>query len=61
MIPAIGLMIAAYIVTRMIHLFMLEQSILIKILSVITILVAVICAYELLASGSNISDQMLTY
>lgn len=53
MIPDIGLMVAAYIVTRMFAIiFKDENHLALKIFAVITILVATVCAFDLLMRGT---------
>lgn len=57
MIPDLGLMIGAYIIVRMVS-FLLRtgerrESILVKILAVIAILVTVVCTYDLIAKGAQ--------
>ena len=55
MIPDIGLMIGAYVITRMISLLTRkgdrEESVVVRVFAVITILVAVICVSSLLTRG----------
>jgi hypothetical protein len=58
MIPDIGLMIAAYIVTRMIELLSSNSTIVAKIFAVITILVAVIATADLLLGGVRVQPPL---
>ena len=54
MIPDIGVMIAAYIVTRMVALLGQPQSqanLVAKVLAVITILVALVCGFDVALRG----------
>ena len=55
MIPAIGLLIGAYVVTRMVSFLTRkgdrEDSGVVKILALITVLVTVFCVFALLTSG----------
>ena len=55
MIPVIGLMIGAYIVTRMISFLTRRgernESVLVKVFAVITVLVVLICVVDLLSRG----------
>lgn len=60
MVPDIGVMIAAYIVTRMVALLgrpSPDTNIVAKILAALTIIVAVICAGDLFVRGVNISPR----
>lgn len=64
MIQAIGLMIAFYIITRMVHLLTdkpKEVKTLTLIFAVITILVAILGIYSLITSGSEISRTLLDF
>ena len=57
MIPDIGLVIAAYLVTRMVALLgqpTPHANIVAKTLAVLTIIVTIICAGDLLTRGVNI-------
>lgn len=55
MIPDIGLMVAAYIITKMVSMANNEnESIVVKILCAVTILVTAIALVDLLRSGSSI-------
>lgn len=57
MIPAIGLMVGAYIVTRMTAtLTRSGTSKVVKVLSIITIAVALVSCLELLTSGAAIQS-----
>jgi len=60
MIPAIGLMIAAYIITRMLNLLIDREkiSIVTTIFAAITILVSIYCIYVLLTTGFDTSDLL---
>ena len=55
MIPDIGLMIGIYVITRMISFLTRKgdraESIVVKVLAVITVLVTVICVADLLMHG----------
>ena len=57
MIPAIGLMIGAYVFTRMVSFLTrrgdMAESIIVKVLAVIAILVTVISVADLLMGGSS--------
>ena len=58
MIPDIGVMIAAYIVTRMAALIgqpSADANSVAKVLAILSIIVTVICTADLLARGVNIS------
>lgn len=57
MIPAIALMVGAYIITRMISLLAdkKETGILTTIFSAITIFITLYCIYTVLKSGAEIS------
>ncbi len=60
MIPDIGVMIAAYIVTRMVALIGQPNphvNIVTKILAVLTIIVTVLCTGDLLTHGVNIPTR----
>ena len=57
MIPAIGLMIGAYIFTRMIELLAGSSKsgqVLVKIFAVLTMLITVVSVFDLVMSGSNV-------
>ncbi len=60
MIPAIGLMIAAYVITRMLNLLIDREkiSIVTTIFAAITILVSLYCIYVLLTSGFEASELL---
>ena len=60
MIQAIGLMIAAYIITKMLSLLIdkKDTGIIVTILAAITISVTVYCIYVLLTSGIDTSDLL---
>ena len=55
MIPDIGLMVGAYVVTRMVSFLTrkgnMAESVVVKVLAVITVLVTVICVADLLMRG----------
>jgi len=55
MIPDIGLMVGAYVVTRMVSFLTRKgdraESVVVKVLAVITVLVTVICVADLLMRG----------
>lgn len=54
MIPAIAVMIGAYIFTRMVELLTLpEPKLLVKIFAVVTILITVISVIDVLNAGSR--------
>lgn len=53
MIPSIGLMIGAYIITRMVELLGNEGRLITKILSVITIIIAVLVIASLFSSPES--------
>lgn len=61
MIPLIGIMIGAYIITRMLHLI-IDQSkttnAVTMIFAVITILITIYVIYSLLTSGSETSSSI---
>jgi len=63
MIPDIGLMVGAYIVVRMISFMTrrneLKESILVRILSIIVILITLICVADLLMAGSSIPNNFM--
>jgi len=58
MIPDIGLMVGAYIFTRMVSVLTRkgdrEESVLVRVFAGITVLVTVICIWDLLMSGQTI-------
>ena len=55
MIPAIGMMIGAYIVTRMLELMVNPDSkTVVKVFAVITIVVTIISQIDILNAGSSI-------
>lgn len=58
MIPAIGFMVGAYIITRMVSLIAdkKETGIVTTIFAGITILVTIYCIYLLLTSGTDLSN-----
>lgn len=58
MIPTIGVMMAAYIFTRMVELLTSESKAIVKVFAVITLLIACIGAVDLLNSSSNISAML---
>lgn len=62
MIPVIGLMIGAYIVTRMASFLLRSgersESVVVKILAVVTILVTCVCVYDLVARGGQPSPGL---
>lgn len=51
MLPDIGLMIGFYIITRMLSLFKNDKSVVIRIFSIITIIIAIICTLDLFCTG----------
>ena len=57
MIPDIGLIIGFYVITRMISFITREEarteSIFVKVMAVITILVAIVCMVDLVAHGTT--------
>ena len=57
MIPAIGLMIGAYVFTRMVSFLTrkgdMAESIIVKVFAVITMLVTAICVADLLMRGQS--------
>lgn len=55
MIPAIGLMIGAYVITRMLDILAGEKKNWIKGAAVVTILVALISVIDILNAGSRVS------
>jgi len=60
MIQAIGLMVGAYIITRMLNLLIDREnlSIVTTIFAAITILVSIYCIYVLLTSGFEASELL---
>ena len=61
MIPAIGFMIAAYIITRMLNLLIdkgKQTNIITAFFAVITILVSLYAAYVLVTSGTEIASKL---
>lgn len=60
MIPAIGLMIGAYIITRMIIVLTdtKKTGLLVMIFAVLTILISIYCIYTLFASGVDVSNLL---
>jgi hypothetical protein len=55
MVPAIGIMIAAYIITRMIDLLSKETKTIVKVVSCITILVTLVSAVDILNAGAGVA------
>jgi hypothetical protein len=55
MIPAIGVMIAAYIITRMIDLLSKDPKTVLKVFSCITIVVTLISVVDVLNAGSGMA------
>lgn len=53
MIPAIGLMIGFYIITRMLELLASDKKMWVKVFGVITILVTLVSLIDLLSAGSR--------
>jgi len=51
MIPSIGLMIGAYIITRMVELLIGSEKKTTRFLSIVTLGVAILCSLVLLVSG----------
>ena len=61
MIPAIGLMIAAYIFTRMLQIIIdkgKETNIIVALCAIITILITLYAAYVLISSGADIASKL---
>lgn len=58
MIPTIGVMMAAYIFTRMVELLASEGKTIVKVFAVITLLIACVGAVDLLNSGSSIPAML---
>lgn len=59
MIPAIGVMIGLYIITRMIELMMREdRKPALKVLSGVTILVTIISMVDILNAGSSVAGRL---
>lgn len=62
MIAAIGLMIGAYIITRMCSLFFKKEKneyfIIVKIFAIITIVVTLVCVYEILDASRQDTNNM---
>lgn len=59
MIPAIGIMIGFYIITRMVELLSLtERGVIAKIMAVITILVTLFSMLILVTSGATIGAKL---
>lgn len=61
MIPAIGLMIAAYIFTRMLQIIIdkaKETNIVVMLCAVITIIVTLYAAYVLITKGTEIASGL---
>lgn len=59
MIPAIGFMIGAYIITRMVqNLSNKENNTVVALCSVVTIIIALFSIADLFLSGSNIASQI---
>lgn len=54
MIPAIGLMVGFYIITRMLDLLSGDKKIWVKVFGVITILVTLVSLIDLLNAGSHV-------
>lgn len=52
MIPTIGVIVAAYIITRMVQVLFDDDGIVVKLFACITILVSIIGALSLLAAGA---------
>lgn len=51
MLPDIGIMVGLYIITRMLYLVKKNDSVLVRIFAVITIIAAVLCTLDLLLRG----------
>lgn len=59
MIPAIGFMIAAYIITRMVaSLTRPDVNIVAKVLAVVTILITIVSVIDLISAGSSVRGSM---
>ncbi|MDN4052520.1 hypothetical protein QPK32_05495 [Massilia sp. YIM B02763] len=59
MIPAIGLMIGAYIITRMLDLLAgVDKKPAVKLFGVLTILVTMFCVYDVMNAGSKVAASM---
>lgn len=55
MIPAIGVMLGAYIITRMFEIMTkAEAKTVVKVFSCITVLITLVCVIDILNAGSNI-------
>lgn len=60
MIPAIGVMIGMYIITRIFELALKDSTnMFVKILGVVTILVTVLSIYDLLTAGISSAPGLL--
>jgi hypothetical protein len=59
MIPTIGTMIGAYIITRMLDLLSSDKKTIIKVFGVITILVTLLGIIDLLNSGSRAAASFI--
>lgn len=55
MIPALGLMIGAYIFTRMVEILLQPTAnIFVKILAVITVLIVCVCVLDLITTAQTV-------
>lgn len=54
MIPVIGVMMAAYIFTRMVELLAGDAKVIVKIFAVLTLIIACVGAVDLLNASSSI-------
>jgi chemotaxis receptor (MCP) glutamine deamidase CheD len=55
MVPAIGVMIAAYIITRMLEMLASEGKMVIKVFGCATILVTLVSVVDILNAGSHVA------
>uniref|UniRef100_UPI00333EAAFA hypothetical protein n=1 Tax=Castellaniella defragrans TaxID=75697 RepID=UPI00333EAAFA len=58
MIQLIGLMIGAYIFTRMVEVLSGVGSPAAKVFGVITILIVLVCVYGLISAGNDVSSSL---
>jgi uncharacterized membrane protein AbrB (regulator of aidB expression) len=64
MIPLIGIMIGAYIITRMLHMIIDKAkttNVVVMVAAVITVLLSIYVIYSLITSGSELDRSFLRY
>jgi hypothetical protein len=58
MIPAIGLMIGFYVITRCLEMFRPEASFMVRTMAVVTVIVSAVSMYALVDAGSAVNDAL---